>query len=86
METETTPGALDAAVDRLTVVAKWEADAIEGTLRAMLEERGLNARQGLQPIRVAVTGSTVSPPLFETLEVLGREASLERLRTARARL
>jgi glutamyl-tRNA synthetase len=86
METETTPGALDAAVDRLTVVAKWEAEAIEGTLRAMLEELGLNARQGLQPIRVAVTGSTVSPPLFETLEVLGQEASLERLRTARARL
>ncbi len=86
METGTTAGALDAAFDRLTVVAEWEAEAIEGTLRAMLDELGLNARQGLQPIRVAVTGSTVSPPLFETLEVLGREASLERLRTARARL
>ena len=86
METETAPGALDAAIVRLTGVSVWEAGTIEEELRAMLEELELNARKGLQPIRVAVTGSTVSPPLFETLEVLGREASLNRLQTARARL
>ncbi len=86
METETAPGALDAALTRLAGVSVWEAETIEEELRTMLEELELNARKGLQPIRVAVTGSTVSPPLFETLEVLGREASLNRLRTARARM
>ena len=45
----------------------------------MLAERELSARKGLQPIRVAISGSTVSPPLFESLEVLGRETTLERL-------
>ncbi len=86
METETTAGALDAAVDRLAAVEEWTAEAIETELRAMLEELELNARKGLQPVRVAVTGSTVSPPLFETLEVLGRDKSLDRLRAARAKL
>jgi glutamyl-tRNA synthetase len=86
METETTTSALDAAIDRLTAVGEWTATAIEAELRAMLGELELNARKGLQPIRVATTGSTVSPPLFETLEVLGREVTLDRLRAARAKL
>ncbi|MDH3259516.1 MAG: glutamate--tRNA ligase [Acidimicrobiia bacterium] len=86
METETTPSALDAAIDRLTAVGEWVAADIEAELRAMLDELELNARKGLQPIRVATTGSTVSPPLFETLEVLGREVTLHRLRAARAKL
>ena len=86
METETTPTALDAAIDRLAAVGEWTAPAIEAELRAMLGELELNARKGLQPVRVATTGSTVSPPLFETLEVLGREKTLDRLRAARARL
>ncbi len=86
METETTPAALDAAIDRLTVVGEWTAVVIETELRAMLDELELNARQGLQPVRVATTGSTVSPPLFETLEVLGRDMTLDRLRSARAKL
>ncbi len=86
METETTPSALDAAIDRLVAVGEWTAAAIETELRAMLDELELNARKGLQPVRVATTGSTVSPPLFETLEVLGRDKTLDRLRSARARL
>ena len=86
METETAPGALVAAIDRLTAVGEWTAVAIETELRAMLEELELNARQGLQPVRVATTGSTVSPPLFETLEVMGRDMTLDRLRAARAKL
>lgn len=86
METETTPTALDAAIARLATVGEWTAPAIEAELRAMLGELELNARKGLQPVRVATTGSTVSPPLFETLEVLGREKTLDRLRAARARL
>ena len=86
MEPETTPAALDAAIERLAAVGEWTALAIEAELRAMLGELELNARKGLQPVRVATTGSTVSPPLFETLEVLGRDVTLDRLRTARARL
>jgi glutamyl-tRNA synthetase len=52
----------------------------------MLEETGLNARRGFQPVRVAISGSTVSPPLFESLEILGKSESLARLDTARALL
>ena len=77
---------LDAAVARLTEVGDWSAAEIEASLRSMLEELGLNARKGLQPLRVALTGSTVSPPLFESMTVLGREATLRRLSAARSRL
>jgi glutamyl-tRNA synthetase len=52
----------------------------------MLDEHELSARKGLQPIRVAVTGSSVSPPLFESLEVLGREHTLVRIAAASERL
>jgi len=51
-------------------------------LRAMLEELGLGAAKGLQPLRVAVTGSSVSPPLFESMAALGKEKTLERLERA----
>ena len=68
----------------LESLSEWCADAIEEVLRAMLEERDLSARVGLQPLRVAVTGSSVSPPLFESLAVLGRELSLARLDTAKS--
>jgi glutamyl-tRNA synthetase len=52
----------------------------------MLEELGIGAAKGLQPLRVAVTGSSVSPPLFESMAALGRGKTLERLDRARARL
>jgi glutamyl-tRNA synthetase len=77
---------LEAAGVRLTVTEPWDHDSIEATLRAVLEELGLNARKGLQPLRVAITGSSVSPPLFESVAVLGRERTLERLSAARSRL
>jgi glutamyl-tRNA synthetase len=52
----------------------------------MLAAAGLSAGKGLQPVRVAVTGSSVSPPLFESLAALGRERSLARIAAAAARL
>ena len=52
----------------------------------MLDELGLSPRKGLQPLRVAITGSTVSPPLFESMAVLGRDVTLGRLSAARSRL
>jgi glutamyl-tRNA synthetase len=50
----------------------------------VLDRLGLKPRQGFEPIRIAVTGSKVSPGLFESIELLGREATLERLTFAAA--
>lgn len=80
------PVAVDGALARLDALGDWTTAAIEEVLRAMLDEHGLSAGKGLQPIRVAVTGSSVSPPLFESLEALGRDRSLARLREAARRL
>ena len=71
-----------AARDALAEVEPFTADAIEAALRGVLDGLGLKPRQGFQPIRVAVTGSTVSPGLFESIELLGRETTLERLSAA----
>ena len=54
-------------------------------MSALLEGLDLKPRKAFGPIRVAVTGATVSPPLFESLELLGRDRSLRRLREARGR-
>jgi glutamyl-tRNA synthetase len=84
MSKEGVPGILDAAMQRLGAVESWTAESIEETLREMLETLGVGAGKGLQPLRVAVTGSSVSPPLFESLAALGKEKALERLARARA--
>jgi glutamyl-tRNA synthetase len=76
------PEILSSARDRLEIVEPWDAEGIEGALRGMLEEMGLGAAKGLQPLRVAVTGSSVSPPLFESMTALGRDKTLERLERA----
>ena len=75
---------LAAALERLGAVEPWEAPAIEETLRALADELGEKPRQAFEPIRLAVTGSKVSPGLFESLELLGREESLKRLSAAAA--
>jgi glutamyl-tRNA synthetase len=80
------PLALDAATAVLVDLDPWMTGTIEAALRGMLESTGLNARKGFQPIRVAISGSTVSPPLFESLEILGKPESLLRIATARALL
>jgi glutamyl-tRNA synthetase len=77
---------LDGAMKALSELDQFEHDQIEASLRTLLDELGLNARKGLQPLRVAVTGSTVSPPLFESMAVLGQDVTLARLRAARSRL
>lgn len=86
MTTPEARSALGGAAAALSDVEDWSAPAIEEALRAMLGSLELSARKGLQPIRVAVTGSSVSPPLFESLEGLGREQSLERIRVASERI
>jgi glutamyl-tRNA synthetase len=72
----------EAAAERLATVEPWEASAIEATLRALAEERGLKPRDAFQPLRLAITGSKISPGLFESIELLGRDESLVRLRAA----
>ena len=78
--------ALEEALRLLEDIENWDSEEIETTLRGMLADLELSARKGLQPIRVAVSGSTVSPPLFESLAVLGRDNTLERIRRAVAEL
>jgi glutamyl-tRNA synthetase len=73
-----------AARDALAELEPFTADAIEAALRSVLDGLGLKPRQGFQPIRIAVTGSTVSPGLFESIELLGRETTLARLNAAAA--
>ena len=80
------PGILKTASEYLASLDTWSAAAIEAVLRAMLEEMGLGAAKGLQPLRVAVTGSSVSPPLFESMAALGKEKTLERLARAQREL
>ena len=75
--------ALDAAIDALSAVDPFEHASIEETLRAVPEQVGLKPKVVFQAVRVAVTGSAVSLPLFESLELLGRDASLARLQKAR---
>ena len=74
-----------AARDALAALQAWETSNIEHALRtALVEELGLKPRNAFGPVRVAVTGSRISPPLFESLELLGRERSLGRLEGALA--
>jgi glutamyl-tRNA synthetase len=73
-----------AAADRLEQLPMWEAGAIEEDLRGLVDELGEKPRTAFAPIRLAVTGSKVSPGLFESLELLGRDESLRRLRAAAA--
>ena len=77
---------LDAVADAYTD-AEWDAEVLKETLRVLGEERfGLKLGKAQAPVRVAVTGRTVGPPLFEGLVLLGREETLRRVRAARARL
>ena len=71
-----------AAHDRLAALGEWTAPTIEEALRGLAEELGQKPRQAFAPIRLAVTGSKISPGLFESIELLGRERTLQRLAAA----
>jgi glutamyl-tRNA synthetase len=75
---------LDAALTALEAVSEWTTPRIEEALKtALLEGLELKPRKAFGPIRVAITGATVSPPLFESMELLGAQRSLARLRAVR---
>src|ERR687888_561453 len=70
---------LAAAAETLAQVEPFDAERIEAALRSLAERLGLKPREAFQPIRLAVTGSNVSPGLFESLELLGKEETLARI-------
>lgn len=79
---------LETAIGLLSQVseAEWTAAHVEQVLRAaLIEEMGLKPRLAFGPVRVATSGRQVSPPLFESLEILGKESTLARLRLAKER-
>ena len=86
MDTESTKAALLAAETALRGLDEFDAEAIEGVLRPLASELGVKVGQLLGSLRVATTGLRVSPPLFETFEILGRERCLAAVRTAAGRL
>jgi glutamyl-tRNA synthetase len=65
---------------------EWESGALKAALEEVGTRHGQKLGKAQAPVRVAVTGRTVGPPLFESLELLGREATLARLRAASDRL
>jgi glutamyl-tRNA synthetase len=85
MKEETGP-LLGAVADALTGVEPFEPGPIEEALTPLLDRFDLKPGKLYQPIRVAITGTSVSPGIFESLSVLGKERSLERIRAAAGRL
>ncbi len=73
---------LTATAERLGALTEWTTPAMEEGLRALAEERGTTAGKIFQPLRIALTGLSVSPGIFDVLLMLGRERSLERIATA----
>jgi glutamyl-tRNA synthetase len=79
LNSETRP-ILEAAAAALESVGEWRAEAIESALRqALVEHMGLKPRVAFAPVRAAVSGRRVSPPLFESLEILGSSQTMRRL-------
>jgi glutamyl-tRNA synthetase len=81
--TEEGRSVLRVAYDALEQLPAWDSSAIEGSLRsALVDQLGLKPKHAFAPVRVAVTGRRVSPPLFESIELLGQRSALVRLRKA----
>ena len=72
---------LERSLKELEPLATWTHESIEAALRSsLIEQMGLKPRIAFGAVRIATTGSTISPPLFESMELLGKEASLARIR------
>nr|HPM53039.1 glutamate--tRNA ligase [Rhodoglobus sp.] len=91
-EADALPGAegaevLDAALGVLAGIPDWTTAGIEEALRAeLIDSRGMKPRTAFGPLRTAISGRRISPPLFESMELLGRESSLARITRLRAEL
>ena len=82
MDPESTGAALKAACCGLSSLDTFDASSIEGVLRPLAKDLGIKVGQLLGTLRAATTGQKVSPPIFESLEVLGRDRTLSRVRNA----
>ncbi|MBQ1443905.1 MAG: glutamate--tRNA ligase [Renibacterium sp.] len=77
---------LDAAIDAVEPLASWTAESIQEALRAaLIDGLGLKPRLAFGPVRTAISGRRISPPLFESMVILGKDSSLARLRGFRDR-
>jgi glutamyl-tRNA synthetase len=77
-------GVLAAAEQALVSVDSWTTESIEAALRtALIDGLGLKPKVAFGPVRLAVTGRRISPPLFESLELLGRESGIARIAALR---
>ena len=81
-DADATSGVLSAARDRLAAVPDWSAASLEGALRELADFLGVAGGKLFQPLRVALTGSAVSPGIFEVLMILGRGRSMARIDAA----
>jgi glutamyl-tRNA synthetase len=79
-------GILDATSEALAALGNWDAAAIEEALRGVCDRLELKPRVAFGPVRIALTGRTIAPGLFESAELLGRDETLKRLAAARQRL
>ena len=84
---DSAPEVLRVADEALSKLPQWDAPSIEAALRdAIVEGLGIKPRLAFGPVRIAVSGARISPPLFESLEILGRDSSLARIRALRRQL
>jgi glutamyl-tRNA synthetase len=81
---ENAPKVLDATITMLGAISAFSPEAIEGSLRSICDLLDLKPKHAFTPIRIAITGSTVAPGLYESIAFLGRDESLARLQRARA--
>ncbi len=86
MTKEGVAGVLEAGAAALEGLETWDVASVENALREVPERLGIGAGKAFQPLRVAVTGSSVSPPLFESIVALGRERTIARIERARGEL
>ena len=86
LDADTTRAMLEAALATAESVDDWSVGALETAYRALAERLGVKTGQLFGAMRVAVTGRTAAPPLFDTLSVLGKERCVSRLRAALAAL
>lgn len=82
LKNDDTPRVLRAAGERLAVLDSWTTQSIEEALRSLAAELEIKPKHLFQPLRVAASGRLISPPLFESFEILGREETLARLTMA----
>jgi glutamyl-tRNA synthetase len=83
IQDEQSKSVLTRTLEVLEPIDTWNHETIEAALRvALIDELGLKPRIAFGAVRIAATGSHISPPLFESMELLGKEASISRIKSA----